>query len=139
MSSPPLTKREYAYFSVTGAGSSEVITERLGWRPSQAWSEADPRPRGGVYPTMNWKLESGHPDTEPLERHVESLLLVLAAKAADIRELSLDYDLTLQCVGYYPSSGHGAHLNRETIRQASYLGLSIDLDFYYVDDHGHDG
>jgi hypothetical protein len=68
---------------------------------------------------MRWRLDSGLADTEPLERHVESLLLLLPVHALALRELAIDYDLTIQCVGYYPSSGHGAHLSRNLIRSAA--------------------
>jgi len=139
MSSPPLTTREYAYFSISGPGRHDAITDKLGREPSEAWSEGDPRPRGGTYQLMRWRLDSGLPDTEPLEKHIESLLLILPAHTLTLRELALDYDLFIQCVGYYAPSGHGAHLNRDVVRRAAQLGLAFDLDFYYVDDYGHDG
>ena len=138
MSSPPLTNREYAYFKVVGLGNQEVITERLGWEPSNAWSVGDKKPRGGVQQWMFWTLNSGHDDTKPLDTHIESLLLTLEMKAETIRQLSMDYELTIQCVGYYPASGHGANLNREVIRRAAQLGLAFDLDFYYIDNHDED-
>lgn len=138
MSSPPLTNREYAYFSVSGPGKHEFVTEQLGLQPSQCWAVGDPRPRVGVYQTMGWRLDSGHDDTVPLEHHIESLLLTLETRTETIRQLSVDYDLTIQCVGYYPASGHGAHLNRDIVRRAAKLGIAFDLDFYFVDDYGHD-
>jgi hypothetical protein len=139
MTSPPLTNREYAYFHVTGPGHHEVITEKLSISPSEAWAEGDPRPRGGLYQFMRWQLNSGHDDMEPLEKHIESLLAILSTRTQALRDLSADYDLTIQCVGYYPASGHGAHLRRDVIKAAAQLCLSFDLDFYYVDDYGHDG
>ena len=138
MSSPPLTNREYAYFKVVGLGKHEVVTEKLGWEPTKAWSVGDKKPRGGVQQWMLWELESGHDDTQPLDRHVESLLLTLEMKAETIRQLSMDYELTIQCVGYYPASGHGINLSREVIRRASQLSLAFDFDFYYVSDNNHD-
>ena len=138
MTSPPLTTREYAYFHVTGPGTHQQVTERLGLEPSEAWNVGDEGPRGRVRPSMSWRLSSGLDDREPLDRHIQSLLLILGRKAEALRKLWVDYDLTLQCVGYFPPSGHGAHFNREQIRQAAQLGLAIDLDFYYVDDHEHE-
>src|SRR5262245_59029701 len=132
MPSPPLTRREYAYFSVTGDGSPDNITKVLG-EPSQSWGVGDPGP-SGPRKFMRWKLESGLDDTEPLEKHIDSLLAVLGPKSIGLQRLMPRYNLTLQCVGYYPASGHGAHFGRDTVRRVADLGLAIDLDFYYVDD-----
>ena len=140
MSSPPLTDREYAYIVITGPGRHETITERLGLEPSEAWNVGDQNPNNGkICKTMQWRLKSGLDDTHRLNEHVESLLMCLGRKADALRELWLEYDVTLHCVGYYPPSGHGAHFNRDTIRRAASLGMALDLDFYYVDDCGHDG
>ena len=54
-----------------------------------------------------------------------------------IKQLSDEYELTIQCVGYYPGSNHGAHFNRESLKVLGKLGIALDLDFYFVDDHGH--
>ena len=137
MASPPLTNREYAYFCVTGPGRHEVVTEKLGFRPADAWSAGDINPRNGnVRQSMFWKLESGHDDKEPLDQHIDSLLLILGTKSQALRDLWVGYDLMINCVGYYPPSGHGAHLNREVVRQAAQLGIAFDFDFYYVEVNG---
>jgi hypothetical protein len=139
MTSPPLTRREYAYLRITGPGTHETITEILGLKPSEAWNVGDPNPRNGKPRTfMSWRLSSGFEDTVPLGQHIETLFLMLHVKADQIRTLWVDYDLQLQCVGYYSSAGHGAHFDREQVRQAAQLGLAFDLDFYYVDDFEHD-
>ena len=86
---------------------------------------------------MSWRLSSGLDDTQPLNEHIQNLSVYLQPKAEAFRQLWLDYDLTLQCVGYFPTNGHGVHFDREQIRQAAQLGLAFDLDFYYVDDYEH--
>ena len=140
MSSPPLTNREYAYFSVVGPGSHDSVTDKIGFSPSEAWSAGDINPRNGKpRQSMFWQLKSGLDDTAALEQHIESLLLTLGTKAQALRDLWVDYDLTIQCVGYYPGSGHGSHLNREVVRRAAQLGIAFDLDFYYVADPEADG
>ncbi len=139
MTSPPLTTREYAYFHISGPGNHEQITEILGINPSQAWNIGDENPRTGKpRKFMSWRLSSGLEDTQPLDKHIHNILLLLHLKAESLRQLWLEYDLTLVCVGYFPPSGHGMHFNREQIRQAAQIGLAFDLDFYYVDDYGHD-
>lgn len=86
---------------------------------------------------MTWRLSSALDDTQTLNMHIQTLFLYLRPKVDALRLLWVDYDLTLQCVGYFPPNGHGLHFDREQIRQAAQLGLAFDLDFYYVDDYGH--
>ena len=141
MSAPQLTGREYAYIKISGPGRHETITERLGVKPTEAWNVGDTNDKNGLpRKIMAWRFRSGLDDTHPLEQHIESLLLWFGTKAEAARGLWVDYDLTLQCVGYYPASrGSGMHFNREIIRQAAQLGLAIDCDHYFVEDHGHEG
>jgi hypothetical protein len=80
---------------------------------------------------MQWHLKSGLDESEPLERHIDNLLLFLAPRSGSLRELWLDYTLTMQCVGRYASS-HGLHLDRERVRQLATLGIAVDLDLYVV-------
>jgi hypothetical protein len=135
MSEPPHTSREYAYVSITGPGTHEAVTQRLGIEPSEARNVGDINSRTGrPFKGMRWKLQSGHDDTHPLTEHISSLLLIIGLKARELREMWVDYDVTLQCVGYYPTSqGPGAHFDREVVRQAAQLGLAIDCDFYFID------
>jgi hypothetical protein len=138
MTSPPLTTREYAYIHITGPGTHENVTEVIGIEPSEAWNVGDTNGRNGKSRKyMSWRLSSGLDDTQPLDLHIENIFLRLNAKADALRLLWVDYELTLQCVGYFPASGHGVHFNRDQIRHAAQLGLAFDLDFYYVDDYEH--
>ena len=136
-----MTPREFAYLSITGPGTHEAITERLRVQPSEAWNAGDANPRTGQpRKFMCWRLRSGCDDTRSLEEHIRSLLTGLQLRAAELRGLWVDYDLTLQCVGYYPpSAGSGMHFDREVVRQAAQPGFAIDCDHYFVDDHDHDG
>ena len=141
MSQPQLTGREYAYVSIHGPGTHEAISEKLGLHPSEAWNVGDINIRNGnPHKHMRWALRSGLDDTHPMEEHLRSLLLYFNGKAELVKALWLEYDITLQCVGYYPPShGPGVHFDREVVRQAAQLGMSIDCDLYFVDDEGHVG
>lgn len=141
MSERSLTPREFVYLRITGPGGHAAITERLGFPPSEAWDVGDVHPKSGKPRRfMCWQLRSGLDDTHSVDEHLRSLLAGLRLKAAELRELWVDYDLTLQCVGYYPpSAGSGMHFDREVVRQAAQLGLAIDCDHYFIDDHDHAG
>jgi hypothetical protein len=120
----------YAYFAVIGEGPHSEIGARLRLEPSRAWSAGDPRPGGGVYPATKWFLESGLDRTRPLEEHVSALLPILESKAEAIRAMSPQYEIILQCVGYFENPSPGFHLDAPTIQRIAALGLAIDFDLY---------
>jgi hypothetical protein len=45
LTSPPLTTREYAYFSVKGEGNSQFVTSVLKIEPTNHWSQGEINPR----------------------------------------------------------------------------------------------
>jgi len=139
MTSPPLTDREYAYFKIVGKGQSSVVSEKLALEPTNEVNEGDINPRTkkpNKY--MVWRYESGLDDRSPLNEHIQKLLSELEPHKENLVELSENYDLYLQCVGYFHPFGHGIHLDSKIIEKASTLKLSVDMDFYYIGDHGHD-
>lgn len=141
MSSPPLTTREFAYLAVIGGGSHQEVTDILGVEPSLAWNAGEPSERTGrIQKRMFWKKDSGLDDKEILSMHIETIFFILGQKHKAVQELFFrGYDPYIQCVGYYPESGHGTHLSRDIVRQAGQLNLAIDLDFYQIGTQGHDG
>ena len=123
-------KDEYAYFRVTGPGEAEKVTKILGINPTKAWSEGESRPNGkGVYPFMVWEQESGLTKTDPLEHHIEHLLMFLNSNAPALRSLAPDYECLIQCVGNFNSS-HGVHIRPDQVRQAAHMGIGFSMDFY---------
>ena len=139
MASPPLTNREYAYFTVRGTGSHLFVSSKLGVESTNEWSEGDidsrnNRPRR----FMAWNLESGLDDTHPIEEHIEKILNLIEPLKNKLDELSQMYELTIQCVGYFAGTGHGLHLDRDSIARISKLPVAIDYDYYFIDDNGHD-
>jgi hypothetical protein len=130
----PLTNREYAYVFISGAENYTNISTTLELKPSEAWNVGDVDPRSGrVRKNVGWRLDSGLDDKQPLAEHIQALLAILGTRREALRLLWEECDLVLQCVGYYPTSGHGAHLDREMVRRAANFGLAIDLDFYFVE------
>jgi Domain of unknown function (DUF4279) len=141
MPSPPLTTREFAYLAVIGDGTHQEVTDILGLEPSLAWNAGERSEHTGrIQKRMLWQKKSALDDKEELSKHIESLLFILGRKHKEVQDLFFrGYDPYIQCVGYYPESGHGTHLSREIIRQAGQLHLGIDLDFYQISSNGHDG
>lgn len=139
LASPPLTNREYAYFSVKGNGDSQFVTSVLKIEPTNQWSQGEINPRNNrPRKFMGWNLKSGLDDTHPIKEHIEKLLEVLEPFEKELANLSKNYEVYIQCAGYFPSSGHGLNVGRDLIEKLYRLSLSIDYDFYFVEDFGHD-
>ena len=139
MTSPPLTTREYAYFSVKGEGNSQFVTSVLKIEPTNQWSQGEINPRNNrPRKFMGWNLESGLDDTHPIEEHIEKLFEILEPLKNELAELSKSHEVYIQCAGYFPQSGHGLNVSRSLISKLHMLSLSLDYDFYFVEDYGHD-
>lgn len=136
---PPLTTREYAYLVIYGPGTHEQVTQILGLSPSEAWNVGELSPRNMPRKFMMWRLDSGLDDRQPLAMHLEELFHLLSSRGTEaLRQLWVEYDLIVQCVGYFPRECHGMSFNREQIRTAAQLGLAFDFDFYYIDEDERD-
>lgn len=140
MASPPLTSREYAYMRIVGdSGDHSTITTELGIDPTNAWNKGDPNPKNGrVRNFTSWQLESGLNDMHAIEEHLVELFRIFEPLSEKLLTLSQRFDIYIQCVGYFPASGHGIHIEKSHVKMAAAMGAAFDLDFYYVDDHEHD-
>jgi len=87
---------------------------------------------------MSWNLESGLDDTHPIEKHIERLLEILEPLENELAKLSKNYEVYIQCVGYFPASSYGLSVSKNLIEKLHRLSLSLDYDFYFVEDYGHD-
>lgn len=140
MASPPLTNREYAYLRITSdEGDHSVVTSQLGIEPTNAWNAGDMNPGGKrKRKIMSWQYESGLDDRHDIEEHIVELFKVFEPLSQQLQQLSAEFDICIQCVGYFPPSGHGIHIDRDFVVKAAKIGASFDLDFYYISDNGHD-
>ena len=139
MASPPLTDREYAYLRITCPGEYSRVTSELGLEPTNAWNKGDLNPRTDKPRNFtSWQLESGLDDKHPIEQHLAKLFKIFEPLTDKLLVLSKDHEIYIQCVGYFPASGHGIHIDKSHVKKAAAMGAAFDLDFYYIDDHGHD-
>ena len=133
----------YAYLTITGAGSAQAITDRLGVEPSESWSQGDARinhrtgeprlkPDGSALPPyefMRWSLASNLSNDKPAEAHVHKLLKDTEPIADALRDLPSAYRKTLCVVGYAYQS-FGFTLPPNAACSLASLGLRLELDIY---------
>lgn len=124
----------YAYFWVEGFECSiDKISSILNLQPS------DYHLKGDVISEKNkryrkrssWEFQSTLPRSEPFQdSHLENLLSVLKDRKEAIAQLNNDYEVGINCVGYYTNVNPGFHMSADLIKSYAELGLSIDFDLY---------
>lgn len=132
MSSPPETDREYAYFRAIGSFNPEDVTKALSIEPNESWSTGDKfERRGHVFRRRgsNWKLDSGHLDTEELELHISTLLNKLRRHRNGLLHISTFAQIQFVCVGHYYQS-FSFELNFEHQKELTALGIGLWFDTY---------
>lgn len=132
----PQTYRQYAYLGIQGKGPAQAITDVLGVDPDDEWSEGDPWQSKGPHKKRwftNWKLNSGIPETEDLNIHVEAILRRLLTRELALQSLNGDYDVrmvfvshNLQCFSF--------ELDFQHQRRLTQLGIRTWFDAYIDED-----
>lgn len=137
MSSPPVTNREYAYFQAVGLFDPADISKAIGIEPCECWSVGDAFERRGHKfrrRDSKWRLESGLDDTEPLDRHVDTLLTRLAPHRMGVLEAAAMAKLQIVVVGYYFQS-FSWELDFHHQQLATALNIGFWFDTYSCGDH----
>lgn len=121
----------YAYFWVRGFEQPSEISERLGLLPSNAWQKGEPGKYGQKMNNSGWEFRSPLPKDEVfLDAHISALINVLESKKGEIGALQRQYEVGINCVGYYKIANPGFHLDSTLIKKCADLNLSIDFDLY---------
>jgi hypothetical protein len=130
--------RQYAYFSITSSGILPREVESLPLDPSRYWNAGDKAVRGGRQlerQFSRWVVESGLAESEPLEKHIGSLLGKLQPISGQLGRLSAECRQTLVCVAFSVQSS-GFILQPAILKQLAQLNVHLEYDFYgNIDPH----
>lgn len=132
----PQTYRQYAYLGIQGKGPAKKITDVLGINPDDEWSEGDPWQAKGLHKKRwftNWKLNSGLPETEDLNAHVEAILGRLRVRELALQSLVGDYDVRMILVSYNLQC-FSFELDFQNQRRLTQLGIRTWFDAYIDED-----
>ncbi|MEO9971583.1 MAG: DUF4279 domain-containing protein [Hyphomonadaceae bacterium] len=127
---------QYAYLCITGAGSSQKITDVLGLKPTKEWSEGDPWIRSGQNTKrffMHWDLESGLEHSADLNDHIRAIMMKLRSKRSAVLELVGPYDVKITCVSY-DRTNFSFELDFGLQRQLTDFGIRLWFDTYLASD-----
>ena len=125
----------YAYFCVSGSFDPDVITERVGMKPTKSSREGELLPRSELKrKTSRWDLHSRLERTSGLEEHIRDVLDQLDSNGAAFERLSNELGGVLELVGYFHSYYPGLVFDREIVQRLARYSLSVDFDFYEFTD-----
>lgn len=126
----------YAWFGIYNFEEDpEIITKRLGIKPSQVWKKGDKKPFGKKFINIHkntWKINSDLKINETAEEHIKHLLEIVEPAGKHIKNLSkkcyIEFGLALYIKDYNP----GIHLEKSLLERISKLNAELDLDFYFI-------
>ncbi|MGK7899881.1 MAG: DUF4279 domain-containing protein [Hormoscilla sp.] len=103
--------------TITPAG----ITKTLGIEPTRAYAIGTP---------VKWILESGLDESEPLNLHINQLLLLIESKVERFKKLMSVCDIEIFC-GFSSENGQGGFvLDAGLIKRMGIIPLDLVLDLY---------
>jgi hypothetical protein len=126
----------YAYLSIDEFFCPvDELTKRVGLQPTKAWQVGDIFPPVPVPRKFSaWHLKSRLSSSEEVERHVLDVLDQIRGREAVFRDLSREFCVRMQCVGYYSDYNPGFRLESDVVRRVAECGMMLDLDAYHLFD-----
>jgi hypothetical protein len=87
-------------------------------------------PNRKIRQESSWILESGLDESEPLNLHINKLLLSIESKVERFKELMSVCDIEIFC-GFSSENGQGGFvLDAELLKRMSIIPLDLVLDLY---------
>ena len=124
----------YAYFWVGSFKCNpEEISELLNLKPTRILIKGDLISNRSEKrrKESSWQYYSSLPRTEIFQdAHIENILKAIYSKKQEILKLGSEYEVGINCVGYYSNVNPGFHMSAELIKKCAELNLSIDFDLY---------
>lgn len=116
--------------------SVDEITKALEIQPTDSWIKGDliPGRKGNIRRRQStWEYQSVVDTTEPIEKHVGSLLERFKSKKDILKLFSKKYYTELTLVIYeYEHCNPGFLFENKVLTEISELGLTIDVDIYVL-------
>ena len=131
----------YAYFTITSSLSLYDIEAHMGKvGDGRCWSSGEHRmlPSKGTYGFSRWSLLSGVERGRPINEHLQALWRRLSEYREKIIELPEGMEGSVPCVGYFNTHLDPVEIASGHFSTAAYYRLTLDCDFYFDDDFGHD-
>jgi hypothetical protein len=114
-------------------GSVAKITDAIGLAPTSSHDICDPRSARDPRPWQNlhWSLDSGLPDTAPLEEHLAALCDILEPHATALHQLRADgYVLDWFCLVGIDGTQGGVVLSPMLLQRLAPIPAELALDIY---------
>jgi len=105
----------------------DEISQRLGVRPTSSHRKGEPHRLGSIHTFENdsWHFEAPLPESEPLERHIEALWLVVKPEVEYLKSLKNRLDVDVFC-GYRSNCDHAGFEVSHTVLE---LFTALEIPF----------
>lgn len=123
------------YFRIVGFPMSpEVLTDKLGLKPTDTWKKGDAgRIAKTTFKNNGWELSSGLNKSVDLKTHVGTLLDNITPFKKNFVKVCSEYPPDLICVVYsYGGDRPAIVFERDIIKELTELNASIDVDLYVL-------
>lgn len=114
----------------------DEISKTLEVQPTDSWIKGDsiPNRKGNIRRKQStWAYKSTADPTEPIERHVDSLLKTFESRKDILKKYSKDYYTEITLVIYeYEHCNPGFVLENKMLNKISEWGLTLDVDIYVL-------
>lgn len=114
------------------------ITKILGTEPSRSINKgAQVSTRGPNYPISEesrWILDSKVAETEPLEKHIEKLILYIEQHTIALKKLTSDCNIELWCTFSSDSGQGGFVLDANLLKRLTLFRIDLIVSLYSSDD-----
>ena len=107
------------------------LSQLIGFECDTSWIMGEPRVKGATikHDKNGWILNSGCPDSTPLEEQLIALLNRLQPAATELRQIAQAHEVELSCV-LYSDIRPELNFSSEIIQRAAAVGASLDVDLY---------
>jgi len=116
--------------------SIDEISNELKLNPSRSWIKGEkvPNRKSDIRRKQStWEYQSTIDPTEPIEKHIDSLLDTFESKKDVFKKFSKKYYTELTLAIYeYKSCNPGFLLENKMLERISKLGLTLDVDIYVL-------
>ncbi len=120
--------------------SPQEISNKIGIEPTETWIKGDLKrsgPKGKTQAEIKikenvWILSSELDANEPIENHLEHLLIKLLSHKNSLQELTQKYNTQFRSTLLYTDFDPYINLDKKILKDITSLNASLKLDFYFL-------
>lgn len=117
--------------------TADQITAQLGIEPSKKLEKGTPISRRSESPRIResalWILDSGLPESEALDKHLERISELVASHSSELQSLLADCEIDIFCGYTFHDDQGGFVLPREVVKRFASVPIEVVFALYHWD------